>query len=443
MTLPDRSSLPRRDYLRALVAVGGTTALSACLEFASDGDDGDPDVPTGTSDPESLPDRQHAWNEALTTDEDGNVRPPEHHVLVALSLRDGVFDDAGDGTDHSVAEDARETTESALQTLERAYEWSNDGLVFTLGYTPAYFDRFDGPLPDAVGLPEPEALTAQEAPAFDEFDAVLHLASDRPEVVLEAEEGLFGQRDRLNGLEVETDLTGVFERLEDRRRTGFVGAGLPADRTDVSGVPESVPEDAPFFMGFRSGFQASQATEDRVTIESGPFAGGTTQHIESLEINLEQWFQQENHTQRVSKLFSREHAEEELVGDVGEELTTTNGLTTERIDATADDAREHNVVGHAQKAARAREDGEPPLLRRDFNTVDGDRPGVHFLALQRGIDDFVRTREAMTGADLDVPMANNGIRHYIFVDRRGNYLVPPRSLRALPPADPDAEIEGD
>ncbi|RKD97117.1 DUF7405 family protein [Halopiger aswanensis] len=447
MTLPDRSSLPRRDYLRALVAVGGTTALSACLEFASDGADGDPDVPTGTDDPESLPDRQHAWNEALGTDDDGNVQPPEHHVLVALSLRDDVLEDTGGGDGNGdgdpIDADARETTESALRTLERAYEWSNDGLVFTLGYTPAYFHRFDASLSDAVDLPDPEALTAQEAPEFDDFDAVLHLASDRPEVVLEAEEWLFGERDQLNGLEIETDLTGVFERLEERRRTGFVGAGLPAEHTDVPGVPESVPEEAPFFMGFRSGFRASQATEDRVTIESGPFAGGTTQHVESLEINLEQWFQQENHTQRVSKLFSREHAEEGLTGDVGEELTTANGLTTERIDATEADAREHNVVGHAQKAARAREDGEPPLLRRDFNTVDGDRPGVHFLALQRGIDDFVRTREAMTGADLDVPMANNGIRHYIFVERRGNYLVPPRSLRALPPATPESEADND
>ncbi|GAB3663538.1 DUF7405 family protein [Halopiger thermotolerans] len=449
MTLPDRSSLPRRDYLRALVAAGGATALSACLEVV-DEEDGEPDVPTGTTDPESLPDRQHAWNDALATDDDGNVRPPEHHVLVALSLRDGALEGGDSGADGDsdeaadpIAADARETTEAALRTLERAYEWSNDGLVFTLGYAPAYFDRFDASLPDAVDLPSPEALTPQEAPRFDEFDALLHLASDRPEVVLEAEEGLFGERERLNGLAVETDLAGVFERLEDRRRTGFVGAGLPAEHTDVPGVPESVPEEASFFMGFRSGFQASQATEDRVTIESGPFAGATTQHVESLEINLEQWFRQENHTQRVSKLFSREHAEENLVGDVGEKLTTTNGLTPERIDATNDDAREHNVVGHAQKAARAREDGEPPLLRRDFNTVDGDRPGVHFLALQRGIGDFVRTREAMTGADLDVPMANNGIRHYIFVDRRGNYLVPPRSLRALPPANPEGDADAD
>lgn len=422
MTLPDRSSLSRRDYLRALVAAGGATALSACV---SEGDG--VDVPTGTDDPDSLPTRQHAWNDAVSWDDDDNVRPAEHHVLVALSLITEPTDDA------------RQQVGEAFRTLERAYEWSNEGLLFTLGYTPAYFDRFDGSLPDEVDLPEPEALTDREDPSFDEFDAILHLASDHSQVVLEAEEGLFGEVSELNGLAVETDLTGVFERVADRRRTGFVGEGLPAEHTDVSGVPDSVPEEAPFFMGFRSGFAESQATEDRVTIDEGPFAGATTQHVESMDVNLRQWFEQDSHPMRVRKTFSPEHADEDLVGDIGEKLTDSNALTDERIEATADDARSRGVVGHAQKAARARENGEPLLLRRDFNTVDGDSPGIHFLSLQRGIEAFVRVRDAMTGADLDVPLASNGIRNYIFVNRRGNYLVPPRSLRALPPANPPQE----
>ncbi len=418
MTLPDRSELSRREYLRTLVAVGGATALSACLSESNA-----VDIPAGTDDPSTLPARQHAWNDTLLRDDDGNVKPPEHHVLLALSL----VDEPTDGS--------RTQLEDALETLERAYEWSNDGLLFTIGYTPAYFERFDDALPESVDLPEPTALTSSEDPAVDEFDAVVHLASDHSQVVLEAEEGLFGDHDELNGVAVETDLTGVFERLEDQRRTGFVGAGLPAEHTDISGVPDSVPEDAPFFMGFRSGFERNQATEDRVTIEDGPFAGGTTQHIESMDLQLRTWFEQDSHPMRVRKLFSPEHADEDLVGDVGEKLTTTNGLTDERIGATEADAR-RGVVGHAQKAARARVDGEPPLLRRDFNTVDGDSPGFHFLALQHGIDDFVRVREAMTGADLDVMHANNGILSYLFVNRRGNYLLPPRSLRALPRANP-------
>ncbi|MEY7849877.1 Tat pathway signal protein [Natrarchaeobius sp. A-rgal3] len=424
--VPDRSSLSRREYVRALVAAGGASALSACLDAVGDDDAAAVDVPSGADDPSTLPDRQHAWNDVLTTDGDGNVLLPEHHALVALSLREGP-DEA-----------ARETTETAFRALERAYEWSNEGLVFTVGYTPRYFARYDESLPEAIDLPDPVALTDREDPEFDEFDAVVHLASDRPEVVLEAEEGLLGEREAVNGVDLEADLSGVFERLEEHRRTGFVGDGLPAQQTDLSGVPESIHEEAPFFMGFRSGFRESQASEDRVTISEGPFAGGTTQQLSSMDLQLEVWFEQDNHYQRVSKLFSPEHAEEGLVGEFGETLETSSALTDDRIEATEADARGRGVVGHAQKAARAREAGNPLLLRRDFNTVDGDRPGLHFLSLQREIDEFVRVREAMNGDDLDVPSANNGILHYIFVNRRGNYLLPPRALRALPPANPDS-----
>jgi hypothetical protein len=105
-------------------------------------------------------------------------------------------------------------------------------------------------------------------------------------------------------------------------------------------------------------------------------------------------------------------------------------------------AREYGKVGHSQKAARAREDGEPRILRRDFDSTDDDRATLHFVALQRAIADFVETREAMNGTDVAESAfvgqrTNNGILQYMSVERRGNYLVPPRTLRALPPARPD------
>ncbi|MFC7059710.1 DUF7405 family protein [Halovenus salina] len=414
MDLPDSSDLSRRDYLRALVAAGGTAALSACLDSS-----GESTVPTG--DPNARPQRQHAWTDVLATDEDGNPLNPEHHVLLSLELATDVDDDS------------REQVETALRSLESAYAYDNQGLLFTMGYTPSYFDALGVDSP----IPEPEALTTIESPEFDDFDALVHLASDTPDVVLEAEEALFGDVSP-NNTEMEATFEGVFDRGSPRR-TGFVGAGLPAQHTDMSGVPESVPEDAPFFMGFRSGFAESQAPESRVTIEEGPYAGGTTTHVESLTLQLRTWFEQDNHFQRVAKLFSPDHAENEQVGSVGENLSTSTGVAGEITEDTATDAREFGTVGHAQKAARARdEDGTPPLLRRDFNTVDGDRPGVHFLAHQRQIEDFVRARQAMAGEDLAGDgvgqRLNNGILQYIFVRRRGNFLVPPREKRALPTA---------
>lgn len=413
MELPDPDTLSRRGYLRSLVAVGGTAGLSACLDLT-----GEVSAPTG--DPANRPARQHAWNQALATDEDGNHVPPEHHVLVPLELT------ATPNTD------ARDQVEAAFQSLESAYAYSPDGLLFTVGYTPTYFDRVasDSPLPEAT------AITSLESPEFDEFDALVHLASDEAAVVMEAEEALFGEVEKPNGVGMDATLSGVFERGEPRR-TGFIGPGLPAQYTDMQGVPDSLPEDAPLFMGFDTGFHGAQAPEDRVTIQDGPFAGGTTMHVESLTHQLETWFNQDSHEQRVGKMFSPDHADEEMVGDIGEKLGGTNRAGSDIAAQTERDAREEGIVGHAQKAARARDpDGTPPLLRRDFNTVDNDVPGVHFVALQRSIDEYVRVREAMAGEDLAGEgvgqRLNNGILQYIFVTRRGNFLVPPRENRSLP-----------
>ncbi|AGN02597.1 hypothetical protein L593_13290 [Salinarchaeum sp. Harcht-Bsk1] len=439
MTLPDRDAVSRREFLQAAVAVGGAVGLSACLE-ASGGGDEQVDAPTG-GDLDSLPARQHAWNDVLDRDVDGNVDPPDHHVLAELSLTS----DAERSADGQPTEAAREAVESTFRELERAIAWQTDGLLFTAGYTPAYFDRYEEPLPESVDLPEPQALTSLEIPEtmdFDTHDLTVHLASDDPAVVLAAEEALLGNRETLNGLEMATSVDGVLEEVD--RTTGFVGPGLVAEKQaegEIGGLPEhDIHEEAPFWMGYRSGFQESQATEDFVTIDDGPFADGTTQHLESDRLQLGAWFDQDSHHERVSKLFSHVHAEEERVGEFGEKLgTSTNVL--EVVDDTAEDARDPGVVGHAQKAARARVDGEPPLLRRDFNTTDGDYPGVHFLALQDGISTFVRVREAMAGEDLAQNGAvgsrqNNGILQYLSVQRRGNYLLPPRALRALPTPNP-------
>lgn len=410
MGISERNGPSRREYLRGLVAAGGATALSACLEGTDE-----PTVPTGA--PESRPTRrQHGWNDTLRGDDDGNPLAPRHHVLLPLELT------------ADVTVDTRQQVETALESLERAYAHGPDGLLFAVGYSHTYFS--DDP------IPEPEALTTMESPDFDTFEALIHLASDHPSVVLEAEEALLGEVDEPNGVEMSATLEGVFERAEPRR-TGFIGDGLPADHTDLDAVPDSIPEEAPFFMGFRSGFAESQAPEDRVTIQTGRFAGGTTMHVSTLDLQLETWFEQDSHFQRVAKMFSPDHAERESVGEIGEKLGSSTGVAGDIAETTEEHARQDGMVGHAQKAARARdEDGTPPLLRRDFNTVDGDSPGVHFVSCQRSIEDFLRVREAMTGADLAGEgvgqRLNNGILQYIFVQRRGNYLVPPRSKRALP-----------
>ena len=113
-------------------------------------------------------------------------------------------------------------------------------------------------------------------------------------------------------------------------------------------------------MGFKSGFRDNQATEDRVTIERGSFAGGTTQHLSRLVFDLEAWYERDE-AERVRQMFSPEHTVEQ-VGDVGEFLANQSGATREMAERVAADARDHGAVGHTQKLASARDEDFQPLI---------------------------------------------------------------------------------
>ncbi|AQL43065.1 Tat pathway signal protein [Halorientalis sp. IM1011] len=429
-------SLPRREFMKAAVAAGGASALSACLGRAPRA--GDP-VPEGVSDPSELPQRQHAWNDRVRADADGNVQLPRHQTFLYLTL---------DGSGPP-GEDARETVAAALRTLDRAYERSNEGLVYSIAYSPSYFDRFDADLPDSIDLPEPRRLSGFENPTFDTQDALLHLASDRGDVVLEAEEAMFGDRSEANGIAVRDRLGDAL--TVDDRRTAFIGPGMPAERQSqggepISGIPDSlpVPGGSPLFMGFEAGFAGNQATEDYVTIREGPFADGTTKHVANLRQRLGDWYDEQSFEERVMEMFSPSHAEQGLVEGVGANLGADSGVD-EFLDPETirQSIAEHGRVGHAQKAARANRDeaGNVRILRRHVESTDDDVASLHFPSLQRRISTFEEVREAMNGDDLtDNPAirqrVNNGILEYIFVQHRGNFLVPPRRHRALPTPRP-------
>ncbi|WP_224450016.1 DUF7405 family protein [Haloprofundus salilacus] len=428
---PGTDEWSRRDVLKAAVAVGGAGALSACLDLT------DEPVPEGVSDPSTLPARQHAWDDLLTRDGAENVELPRHQTLLYLTLD-------REGTPTS---DDRRAVEEALSTLDRAYERSNRGLIYSLAYSPAYFSRFVDPLPENVDLPEPRRLSPFETPEFDRQDALLHLASDRADALIEAEEALTGERDTANEVTIETPLSAAFS--VDSRRTGFIGKGMPAEKQDVAGIPDDdpVPEESPLFMGFKAGFAKNQASEEYVTIPDGPFAGATTKHVSKLRQRLDDWYVEQEFDDRVAEMFSPAHAERGLVEGIGDNLGDDSGVTPEIIESVREHAQQYGRVGHAQKAARANRDdeGNVRLLRRHFESTDENEASLHFPSLQRRITDFEEVREAMNGTDLtDEPAirqrVNNGILEYIFVKNRGNFLVPPRRLRVLP--TPTGEVPG-
>jgi hypothetical protein len=424
----------RRDLMRSLVAAGGASALSACTA-ASERTDApeEPDFPQG--DPDSLPARQHAWGKYIVRDARRNPVFPQHQVIVFL-------DYVGDGP----TDEEREQVEAAFRTLERAYQWGtggnqsaavNSGLLFSVGYAPSYFERVGG-VPDSVDLPPP-AETLRELdddPAkADPHDAMVHLGSDYAEIVLAAEEALFGRLETINGVEARGGIEGIFEQVE--RRAGFVGRGLPREKLDN----EDIPEKAPISMGFKSVFSDAFPAEDRMTIEEGPFDGGTVFAISRLELDLDPWYER-SESERVKRMFGASYTTDE-VGPAGDNLGAKSRVTEERAENVPEDASEKGVIGHTQKLARARDDDfEPLILRRgDFNAVppeDSDAGSLlHFGSIQKGMSDFVETRQAMQ-PDFDgddppnLPEDHDGILNFIEVTNRASFLIPTRAQRALP-----------
>lgn len=431
-------SIPRRQFVRSAVAIGGSSALAACaqrerISINGEGIDGDRTVtvsettyPRGNL--ETLPAGQHRWNDYLVRDSAGNTAPPQHQLVLGLKYQGSVPPTEGE----------RESVDAAFRTLDQAFQWGtggdegatfNRGLLSLVGYAPSYFESF-GSVPD--DLVQPETLLSEvgeNTSKTDGFNAAVILTSDLGSVVLAAEQVLLGKKERVNGVKVTDALDGVFSVKE--RRTGFAGQGLPADKLDQ----EEIPEEAPLSMGFKSGFSDSLPSEDAVTIQDGPFAGGTTLALSRLRLHLDRWYDQD-HEDRVEKMFCPAHDAEE-VGPVGTNLGDDSGIERSDVENIDKQARESGKYGHSAKVATARnEEFEPRILRRSegFATDAPEHTGFNFSGVQRGFEAFIEARKAMNADEyeVDVPAENHGIVDYVDTVDRGAYIVPPRADRGLP-----------
>ncbi|USZ66901.1 Dyp-type peroxidase [Halorussus salilacus] len=404
----------RRAVLERLAVLSGTVGLAGCSRLL------DPSAGEGVrglaANPhaDSLPETQFGQTDALRTDGDGNDIQPQYRRVLLLSL------------DAEPSNDAARTVERAMRTLEAAFEWAPDGLFHALAWGTDYFERIDAI--EKSPIERPTVLSRTDDPDLQSYDAALVLSSDTASNLTRVENAMFGSSERLGDASVEHRLGAVFSVAG--RRTGFMGAGLPREHADVEGVPaDALSADDPMFTGFFSGRKRTQASEQRVRIDGGTFDGGTTMHLSHLTEDLDRWWTDFDAADRVTHMFSP---------DVTPEDVESFGTDVPFADAAREHAQEHGVVGHHEKVARARKDGEPLVLRRDFNTVDGGQAGVHFLSLQRDIADFRRTRRAMNGWYLRdensqvTDRKNNGLLEFITVQSRANFYVPPRKGRAFP-----------
>jgi hypothetical protein len=415
---PPGTAVTRRRFLAggtALVVGGGAAGMTGCGSSKSHPGASHeiPAVSLGQP-PAGLPSRQFAWTETLPRDADGNPVAPRHDRLL-------MFDVNGrPGTDHA------RLLEAALRTLERRYRWGPAGLLFATAWGVPYFTRVLGrPSP----VPAARALSDFELPAIDTYDLCLHLAGDAAPRLAEIEDALVHGR-RLPGADGPLDVSPALIWRETR--TGFAGAGLPAANQHVGGIPAGAPvaPTAPLYMGFKSNRRRNQASEDAVAIGSGPFADGTTMAVSYMRLRLDSWYGELSPRDRVARMYAPQVSVAEAA-QFTTDAESDPGRLTQAIDR-------YGVIGHAQTSARARRNGKPLILRRDFNTADGGEAGLHFVSLQRDIADFVRTRTAMNAASAQLrnpaitDTVNNGINEFIFVVRRGNYIVPPRAQRSFP-----------
>jgi hypothetical protein len=414
--MPERDTrlTRRRLLLRAAALAAGGAAVGVGIDRALVGSKPPPLVALGVQ-PAGLPERQYAWDATLARDSYGNPIPPRYDRLL-------FFDVEGSPTPA-----AARMLEAALRTLERAYRWGPSGLLFTAGWGPSYFEHA---LEVASPIPRAKGLSDFELPTIDDYDLCLHLACDDPLRLTAVEAALRGGVTLL-GADGPLDLSRAALRWRETR-TGFVGAGLPAAHQRTGGIPTGnpVPKGSPLFMGFKSSLRRNQATEQFVTITDGPFAGGTTMQVSYMRLRLDSWYEQLDQRERVALMYAPQVTPEQ-VSHFTTDAAGDPGLLGEAINR-------YGVIGHAQTSARARRGGKPLIIRRDFDTVDGGQAGLHFVSLQRTIEDFVTTRNAMnaSSAQLENPAitdtVNNGINAFMLVLRRANYILPSRPQRSFP-----------
>lgn len=411
-----RRGLTRRGFLLGASAVAaGGAAVAAGVDGAAKPADSPVPAVALEAPPPGLPARQYAWTATLRRDGDGNPIPPRFNRLL-------FFDLSGQPTPAYAR-----LLEASLRTLERTYPWGPQGLLFTVGWGPHYFRRW---LHVPSPIPVASALSDFELPAIDDYDLCLHLACDDEQRLAAIEAALVHGAPLPGAGEAPLDLSSALTWRETR--SGFIGPGLPAAHQNVGGIPPGrpVPARAPLFMGFKSSLRHNQASEGEVAIPAGPFADGTTMQVSYMRLRLDGWYEELSERERVALMYAPQVTPEQAA-----RFTTDAASDPNLIDQAIE---RYGEIGHAQAAARARRAGRPIILRRDFDTVDGGQAGLHFVALQRTIEDFITTRRAMNAsfAQLQNPAitdtVNNGINAFIFVLKRGNYIVPSRPQRSFP-----------
>ena len=267
-------------------------------------------------------------------------------------------------------------------------------------------------------------------------------------------------------------------------RKGFAGGGfdgstsLPKQMATAAGVPgaDLIPETSELFLGFTSTQKAGLGPTRIVNFETlgyvdlGPsdyFEQGTHMHLSHLFEDLEAWYLNFDHRERVDTTFRPG------IDVPVDTLTVSQGpddvQTSTEVVADYDAIRRIGHSGSIQSASRLSEavrgsdgtmysKGTAIPQRADFNTLDNPffwtsrprrdryvrdaRAGLHFVVFNPSSDDFKRNRMAMDGVlpdgttlAFEPGSRGQGFNDVLQTTHRQNFLVPPRRHRSFPLAE--------
>jgi hypothetical protein len=400
------------------------------------------------------------------------VVPPLHHQLVTARVK------AGDSKRELA--DAQGALEDALAKLERSYEPSPAGLGVTVAWGLPYFRRLV-PALAAEHIPIDRRASKSKAKPVRVLLDSIRFPSDPPETILEANDvAVLLRSDSLDRIKagsqaIFTDLD-LFEVTSIRR--GFAGGGfdggqsLPKRLAVAAQVPGSflIPDHAELFLGFTSTQKAGLGPPKIANLEElgfsagGYFAQGTHLAVSHITEDLEAWYVNFPHGERVATVFRPGLQVEEQVLTVpqGPNDVVSEGRVkrdfgrTKQLGHSASLQTVSRLATTAVGASGAvYGPGTAIPHRADFNTLDNpffwsadpardgmtDTPaaGVHFVVFNPSSDDFNRGRLAMDGVLPDgtkLPFAprdrGQGINSILRTTHRQNFLVPPRRHRSFP-----------
>jgi hypothetical protein len=439
---------------RALAGSAGAVAGAAGIYALVERHAGAPERPAA---PSSLPPEQHLLDGVnVVTDNGAEVLvPPLHHAVVTATV----------STNEPAT--ARAQLEDALVELESRYPATPAGLGLTVAWGLPYFRRH---VPAQWERLQPVDLRARTPALLDavrfasdpsdteleQNDVAVLIRSDSLDAIASAEKRLFDDLD-------------VLSRTTVRR--GFAGGGLPSKLAVAAGVPgaDLIPPEAELFLGFTSTLRENLGPSRIANLETlglartprGYFRHGTHMHLSHIHENLEQWYVNTSHADRVQTTFRP--------GLEVPEGTLTVPQGDEQVSNAADvrrGYRVHGAIGHsgalqtASRLARRHVGPDGTIYaagtaipqRADFNTLDNPfawsadgrgspepAAGVHFVVFNPTSDDFNRVRRAMDGSLPDgttlafEPRAEGqGFNSILRTTRRQNFLVPPRAHRSFP-----------